>query len=100
MLTRQKEIKVLDFGIAVIRGENTKIESGGFIDSSYYISPEQIRGEDIDHRSDIYSLGVTLFHMITGKAPFEGEGGRSIYFQHLFEPMPSINDLDRIYRKN
>jgi serine/threonine protein kinase len=93
MITRQKEIKVLDFGIAVIRGENSKIESGGFIDSSYYISPEQIRGEDIDHRSDIYSLGVTLFHMITGKAPFEGEGGRSIYFQHLFEPMPSINEF-------
>jgi len=93
MITHQKEIKVLDFGIAVIRGENSKIESGEFIDSSYYVSPEQIKGEEVDYRSDIYSTGVTLFHMITGKAPFEGEGGRSIYFQHLFEPVPSIKEF-------
>jgi serine/threonine protein kinase len=93
MLTRQKEIKVLDFGIAVIRDENSPVKSKGCIDFFYYMSPEQIRGEDIDYRSDIYSLGVTLFHMITGKAPFEGEGGRSIYFQHLFEPVPLINEF-------
>jgi serine/threonine-protein kinase len=90
MLSRREEIKVLDFGIAVIRGENREIESGEFIDSSYYMSPEQIQGEDIDFRSDIYSTGVTIFQMITGKAPFEGEGGRTIYFQHLFEPVPWI----------
>jgi serine/threonine-protein kinase len=51
------------------------------------MSPEQIQGVKIDHRTDIYSAGATLFHLITGKVPFKGE---NVFYQHLFEKVPEI----------
>jgi serine/threonine-protein kinase len=90
MITRQKEIKIMDFGLAVIRGESKKGETGVITGTPYYMSPEQIQGVKIDHRTDIYSVGATLFHLITGKVPFKGE---NIFYQHLFEPVPPINSF-------
>jgi len=90
MITRQKEIKIMDFGLAVIRGEGKKGDTGLVTGTPYYMSPEQIQGLKIDHRTDIYSTGATLFHLITGRVPFKGE---NIFYQHLFEPAPSIKKL-------
>ncbi len=90
MITKQKEIKIMDFGLAVIRGENKKGETGVITGTPYYMSPEQIQGVKIDHRTDIYSTGASLFHLITGKVPFKGE---NIFYQHLFEPVPSMCKL-------
>lgn len=90
MITRQKEIKIMDFGLAVIRGESKKGETGVITGTPYYMSPEQIQGVKIDHRTDIYSSGATLFHLITGKVPFKGE---NIFYQHLFERVPSIKEI-------
>lgn len=87
MITRQKEIKIMDFGLAVIRGENKKGETGVITGTPYYMSPEQIQGVKVDHRTDIYSTGATLFHLITGRVPFKGE---NVFYQHLFEAVPSI----------
>lgn len=87
MITRQKEIKIMDFGLAVIRGETKKGESGVITGTPYYMSPEQIQGTPVDHRTDIYSSGATLFHMITGRVPFKGE---NIFYQHLFEALPAV----------
>lgn len=87
MITRQKEIKIMDFGLAVIRGETKKGESGVITGTPYYMSPEQIQGTPVDHRTDIYSSGATLFHMITGRVPFKGE---NIFYQHLFEAIPAL----------
>ncbi|MCI0470245.1 MAG: protein kinase [Candidatus Aminicenantes bacterium] len=87
MITRQKEIKIMDFGLAVIRGEIKEGETGVVTGTPYYMSPEQIQGVKIDHRTDIYSTGATLFHLITGKVPFKGE---NVFYQHLFEKVPSI----------
>jgi serine/threonine-protein kinase len=56
----------------------------------YYMSPEQIQGTKIDHRTDIYSSGATLFHLVTGKVPFKGE---NVFYQHLFEALPDIKEL-------
>ncbi len=89
MITRQKEIKIMDFGLAVIRGESKKGETGVITGTPYYMSPEQIQGVEIDHRTDIYSSGATLFHLITGKVPFKGE---NVFYQHLFEEVPSIKN--------
>ncbi len=90
MITRQKEIKIMDFGLAVIRGESKKGESGVITGTPYYMSPEQIQGLKIDHRTDIYSSGASLFHLITGRVPFKGE---NIFYQHLFEPVPDITKI-------
>ncbi len=87
MITRQKEIKIMDFGLAVIRGENKKGETGVITGTPYYMSPEQIQGVKVDHRTDIYSAGATIFHLITGKVPFRGE---NVFYQHLFEAIPPI----------
>jgi serine/threonine protein kinase len=89
MITRQKEIKIMDFGLAVIRGESKKGETGVITGTPYYMSPEQIQGVKIDYRTDIYSTGATLFHLITGKVPFKGE---NVFYQHLFEEVPSIKN--------
>jgi tetratricopeptide (TPR) repeat protein len=90
MITRQKEIKIMDFGLAIIRGESKKGESGVITGTPYYMSPEQIQGLQVDHRTDIYSTGATLFHLITGKVPFKGE---NIFYQHLFEPVPPMRKI-------
>ncbi len=89
MITRQKEIKIMDFGLAVIRGEKKDGEEGVITGTPYYMSPEQIQGVKVDHRTDIYSIGATLFHLITGKVPFKGE---NVFYQHLFEKVPSIKN--------
>ncbi|MCX6584091.1 MAG: protein kinase [Candidatus Aminicenantes bacterium] len=90
MISRQKEIKIMDFGLAVIRGESKKGETGVITGTPYYMSPEQIQGAKIDHRTDIYSSGATLFHLITGRVPFKGE---NVFYQHLFEAIPPIKSV-------
>jgi tetratricopeptide (TPR) repeat protein len=87
MITKQKEIKIMDFGLAVILGDQKKGESGVITGTPYYMSPEQIQGIPVDHRTDIYSSGTTLFHLTTGHVPFKGE---NIFYQHLFDPVPPI----------
>ncbi len=90
MITKTKEIKIMDFGLAVILGDQKKGESGVITGTPYYMSPEQIQGIQVDHRTDIYSSGATLFHLITGRVPFKGE---NIFYQHLFEPVPPLKSL-------
>ncbi len=90
MITKQKEIKIMDFGLAIIRGEQKKGETGVVTGTPYYMSPEQIQGINADHRTDIYSTGATLFHLISGRVPFKGE---NVFYQHLFEPLPSIKSI-------
>jgi serine/threonine-protein kinase len=63
-------------------------EAGRAYGTPYYISPEQIRGEvNIDHRADIYSLGATFYHMVTGRVPFEGPTPSAVMHKHLREPL-------------
>ncbi len=90
MITKQKEIKIMDFGLAIIRGEQKKGETGVVTGTPYYMSPEQIQGINADHRTDIYSTGATLFHLVAGRVPFKGE---NVFYQHLFEPLPSIKSI-------
>lgn len=79
-------VKVLDFGLALI-GENTRkiTQSGEFWGSPPYASPEQVRGNDTDHRSDIYSLGCVMYELLTGKDPFHGSGLYELLNRHVNE---------------
>lgn len=104
MITQHGIIKLMDFGIAKIRQNNSLTQTGMFMGSPSYMSPEQVRGRDIDHRSDIYSLGVLFYELITGKLPFSGQSTADVamkiltgQYQHpkfLKEHLPvEINDL-------
>ncbi len=90
MITRTKEIKIMDFGLAVIRGEVNESEAGVITGTPYYMSPEQIQGIQTDHRTDIYSMGATLYHLTCGRVPFKGE---NVFYQHLFEPVPPLTKI-------
>lgn len=83
MLLRDGSIKVMDFGIARFNRENNKTMSEKTIGSVHYISPEQARGDITDERSDIYSVGVALYEMLTGKKPFDGDTPVSIALKHM-----------------
>ena len=83
MLLSDGTIKVLDFGIARFNRETDKTMSEKAIGSVHYISPEQARGEVTDEKSDIYSVGVMLYEMLTGKKPFDGDNPVSIALKHM-----------------
>ncbi|HYO08736.1 MAG TPA: serine/threonine-protein kinase [Tepidisphaeraceae bacterium] len=90
LLTPQGVAKLTDLGLARAADdkEAAETEAGKAYGTPYYISPEQIRGDvDIDFRADIYSLGATLYHMITGRPPFDGETPSAVMHKHLKQPL-------------
>jgi serine/threonine protein kinase len=90
LLTPQKIAKLTDLGLARATDDKQAAESeaGKAYGTPYYISPEQIRGDvDIDFRTDLYSLGATLYHLVTGRPPFEGDTPSSVMHQHLRSPL-------------
>jgi len=82
MVLRDGSVKVADFGIACLANEGQTMTQEA-LGSVHYISPEQARGDRIDARSDIYSAGVVLYEMLTGRLPFEGDSAVSVAIQHL-----------------
>ncbi len=105
IISKDGKVKVADFGIARAASSNTQELNA--IGSVHYISPEQARGETVDARSDIYSLGITMFEMVTGRLPFDGENTVSVAMAHLEDPItppkvcnPDIpENLERIILK-
>ena len=83
MVTEGGLVKLMDFGIAKAAGDRKLTMTGTTLGSLYYMSPEQIKGVELDARSDLYSLGVSLYEMVTGARPFRGESDFSIMSAHL-----------------
>jgi len=82
---------ILDFGIARVLDATTQITvTGAALGTPRYMSPEQIRAQKVDGRSDIYSLGVVLFEMLAGKPPYKGSNTISVTFKHVAEPIPRL----------
>ena len=79
-------VKVADFGIARVAGSNTLTKGDNVMGSVHYFSPEQARGDDVTAASDIYSVGVVMYEMLTGKVPFDGDTPVSIALQHISAP--------------
>ncbi len=90
-------VKVLDFGLVknIEEGKGEDLtQTGLFMGSPKYMAPEQIRGEHVDARTDIYALGVILYEMITGKVPFDRPNSVNILMAHVNEPVPPLRDMN------
>ncbi|RDH13564.1 serine/threonine-protein kinase [Tsukamurella pulmonis] len=101
-------VKLADFGIAKAAGEATSLTSTGItVGTMQYISPEAIEGEDLDNRADMYSLGCTAFHLLTGRPPYLGKSITALMNAHLTQEPPSVGEvapqlpaaLDQVFAK-
>jgi serine/threonine protein kinase len=89
MIDKEGNVRIMDFGIARSLEEKVVSEAGMIIGTPEYMSPEQAEGEEADQRSDIYSLGVIIYEMVTGKVPFEGEAAFDIIMKQKTEAPPN-----------
>ncbi|MEN9969888.1 MAG: hypothetical protein RLZZ229_96 [Actinomycetota bacterium] len=96
MISESGLIKVMDFGIAraVSDSSATMAHTSGIVGTAQYFSPEQAKGEQVDSRTDLYSTGVLLYEMLTGRPPFKGETAVSVAYQHVSEPVPAPTSFD------
>ncbi|SDB88105.1 serine/threonine protein kinase [Pelagirhabdus alkalitolerans] len=90
LIDEHKDVKVTDFGIALALSATSLTQTNSVLGSVHYLSPEQARGGVATEKSDIYSLGIVLFELLTGRLPFSGESAVSIALKHLQHETPSI----------
>jgi serine/threonine-protein kinase len=95
MLTQDGDVKVADFGLArILYGDDPQLtRAGTTLGTPMYMSPEQIQEGEVDIRSDLYSLGVTLYHMLTGRPPFTGETPLALAMQHVQATVPEMSQF-------
>ena len=93
MFTDAREVKVTDFGLARLSDSSFQTRTGLSMGTPRYMSPEQASGKTTDHRSDIYSLGIMFFEMVTGKVPFEGDNAFAVVFKHINDPPPKPSEI-------
>jgi len=93
MLTEEGKVKLTDFGLAKLRGSVQVTKTGTTVGTAAYMSPEQIRGEGVDQRSDIFSLGVVLYELVTSRLPFRGEFETALSYSILNEDPPPVKSL-------
>src|SRR6185436_3182054 len=94
MLDRESSVKILDFGLVKsMRGDTELTRDGAILGSPLYMAPEQGRAEAVDHRSDIYSLGCALYHLLTGRPPFQAPSPVGIITMHVTDRPTPIKQL-------
>ncbi|HTY58197.1 MAG TPA: serine/threonine-protein kinase, partial [Bacteroidota bacterium] len=97
MLTARNQAKIMDFGLAKLKGASKLTRAGSTLGTASYMSPEQAQGEDIDRRSDLFSLGIVLYELLTGQLPFRGEHQSAIIYSIINEePQPLARFNNRV----
>ena len=92
-ITKNEEIKILDFGLAKLSKQLAISKVGSTVGTAAYMSPEQARGEDINFQTDIWSVAVVLFEMLTGELPFKGDYEQAILYSILNEELDSVSGI-------
>ncbi len=92
-ITKDGVVKILDFGLAKLTGQSMMTKMGSTVGTVAYMSPEQARGEDVDHRTDIWSIGVVMYEMLTGKPPFNSEYEQAMIYSILNEEIKPISSI-------
>jgi serine/threonine-protein kinase len=90
LLDADGRAKVTDFGIVRSLDAVSQTETGTVLGTSHYVAPEQARGEQVDHQTDIYSFGVVLWELLCGEVPYQGDSFLAVAMQHVNEPVPSV----------
>ena len=93
MTTSKGQVKIMDFGLAKLREQTKLTKTGTTMGTAAYMSPEQTQGEEVDQRTDIWSLGVLLYEMLTGKLPFAGDYVQAVMYSILHEEPEPITGL-------
>ncbi len=94
MITNDGKVKIMDFGLAKVSGTSKLTQIGTTIGTIAYMSPEQTKGDEVDHRTDIWSFGVVLYEMITGKMPFKGDYDQAVIYSILNEEPENISEIN------
>jgi len=97
LIDSRGRVKILDFGLAKLKGVSKLTKENSTLGTIHYMSPEQIQGTDIDHRSDIWSLGVVLYEMLTGEPPFKGDYESAVHYAILNEEPILLKDIEKKY---
>ncbi len=93
LVDRDNHVKILDFGLAKLKGISSLTKESSTLGTVHYMSPEQAMGKDVDQRSDIWSMGVVLYEMLAGRLPFQGEYEQAVIYSILNEPSPKLRSL-------